>query len=191
MTEHQVPVGISNRHLHLSEKDLAVLFGEGYTLKPIKNLSQPGQYACEETVAVIGPKGALPKVRILGPTRKQTQVEVSKSDCFVLGIDAPVRDSGDLANSTSIKLKGPQGEIELTEGLICAQRHLHLSTQEGQSLGLKDKEVISILAEGERSLIFNNVLVRVNDQYAKDFHIDTDEANAAGLKNGSMVKVLK
>ena len=191
MSKILVPIGISNRHVHLSSQDLATLFGPGYQLNKIKDLSQPGQFACAETVAVIGPKGQLPAVRILGPTRKQTQIEVAKTDCYTLGIDAPLRDSGDLAGTPGIKLKGPYGEVDLPEGLICAQRHLHLHVKEAAELGLYDKQIISVLIEGERSLVFHNVLVRVGENYAKDLHIDTDEANAANVKVGDFAVVLK
>lgn len=185
MPDHQtVPIGISNRHVHLSNADLNMLFGDGYQLTKVKDLSQPGQFVCKETIAVIGPKGTLPKVRILGPTRKQTQVEISKTDCYVLGVDAPIRDSGDLINTPGITLKGPLKEIIITNGVICAQRHLHLSISEGQTFNLADKQLIDIRVEGERAITFHHVLVRVGNQYAMDFHIDTDEANAAGIKNG-------
>lgn len=186
----KVPVGISNRHLHLSQEDLEVLFGPGYELTPKKDLSQPGQYAAEETVAVIGPKGSLSKVRILGPVRKQTQVEISFTDSFKLGVEPPVRDSGDLADSPGITLEGPKGRINIPEGVIVAQRHLHLHTSEADKLGLKDKEYIKVKTEGQRAVVFENVLVRVSPKYKMDLHLDTDEANAAGLKNGDLVTVL-
>ena len=190
-TELRVPVGISNRHVHLSQKDLETLFGEGYQLTPIKDLSQPGQFAADEVVSVIGPKGQIDKVRILGPVRKYTQVEVSRTDSFCLGISPPVRDSGDLTDSPGVIVVGPKGRVELKEGAVCAQRHLHLHTSEAEKMGLKDKEYICVRASGNRSLVFENVLVRVNEQYAMDLHLDTDEANAAGLRNGDMVTIVK
>jgi putative phosphotransacetylase len=190
-TELRVPVGISNRHVHLSQEDLETLFGKGYQLTPIKDLSQPGQFASDEVVSVIGTKGRINKVRILGPVRKQTQVEISRTDSFSLGIDPPVRDSGDLSGSPGVIIEGPKGQIELNEGAVCAQRHLHLHTDEAEKIGLKDKEFICVRTSGNRSLVFEKVLVRVGDNYAMDLHLDTDEANAAGLKNGDIVTVVK
>ncbi len=191
MSDLKVPVGVSNRHLHLSQSDLEVLFGEGYQLSEMKPLSQPGQYAAQETVKVIGPKGSFPKVRILGPVRPRTQVEISKTDSFVLGVTPPIRDSGDINGSAAIILEGPQGRVELKEGLIIAQRHLHMHTDEAASLGLKDKEWISIKLEGERALTFDRVLVRAHPQFARDLHIDIDEANAAGVVTGDGGVIVK
>ncbi|MCL6588587.1 MAG: phosphate propanoyltransferase [Firmicutes bacterium] len=191
MGQNQVPIGISNRHLHVSQTDLEALFGSGYELHPTKPLSQPGQFACEETVNLIGPKGAIQKVRILGPVRPRTQVEVSKTDSFTLGISPPIRDSGSLAGSPGITIEGPRGKITINEGVIIAQRHLHLHTSEAQKLGLEDKSYISVKCEGaDRELIFNRVLVRVHDNFAMDLHIDTDEANAANVKNGDLATIL-
>lgn len=189
--ELKVPVGVSNRHVHLSAEDLAILFGEGHNLTPIKDLSQPGQFASDEVVSIIGPKGRIDKVRILGPVRKQTQVEISRTDSFVLGVKPPVRDSGDLKNSPGIIIEGPKGKVEIKEGVICAQRHLHLHPEEAEKLGLKDKEYISVRVEGERGLVFDHVFVRVHPQFAMDLHIDIDEANAAGLSTGDLVTIKK
>ncbi|MGQ9780510.1 MAG: phosphate propanoyltransferase [Bacillota bacterium] len=186
----KVPIGISARHVHLSQADLEKLFGPGYTLTPTKPLSQPGQFACAETVEVHGPKGFFPRVRILGPVRKQTQVEIARSDAFVLGIDPPIRDSGDLEGTPGVRLVGPAGAVELAQGVIIAQRHLHLHTAEAEELGLKDKDLIRVRIEGVRALIFENVLVRVGPHYAMDLHLDTDEANAAGAKNGDWATIL-
>ncbi len=191
MSSSQVPVGISNRHLHLSQSDLETLFGKGYELKQMKPLSQPGQYAAEETVSLIGPKNTITKVRILGPVRPQTQVEISRADSFVLGITPPVRDSGSINGSPGIIIEGPKGKAELKEGVIIAQRHLHLHTDEAAELNLKDKEYISVKFEGDRGVIFNNVLVRVNPNFAKDLHLDIDEANAAGLSNGDLGIIIR
>ncbi|HHU51665.1 MAG TPA: phosphate propanoyltransferase [Firmicutes bacterium] len=187
----KVPVGISNRHVHLSQEDLELLFGPGHQLTLKKDLSQPGQFAAEETVDLIGPKGSIKKVRILGPVRPQTQVEISITDCFALGVKPPVRDSGDLTGTPGITIEGPKGKIDIKEGVIVAQRHLHLHTTEAEELGLKDKDYISVKTEGPRSVIFENVLVRVGPKYAKDLHVDTDEANAAALKNGDLVTVIR
>lgn len=191
MAEFSVPVGISNRHLHVSQQDLQILFGEGYELKQFKPLSQPGQYAAEETVTITGPKGSIAKVRILGPVRPQTQVEISRTDSFVLGINPPVRDSGALQDSAPITIEGPKGKVDLKEGAIIAQRHLHLHTDEATEMGLKDRDVISIKFDGPRGVVFNNVLVRAHANFAKDLHLDTDEANAAGLSNGTLGIVIK
>lgn len=178
------PIGISARHLHLSQEDLEKLFGPGYTLNPQKPLSQPGQFSCLETVALYGPKGSFPKIRVLGPVRRRTQVEISRSDAFLLGLDPPIRDSGALDGSPGARLTGPAGEVDLPQGVIVAQRHLHLHTDEAAQLGLADKDLISVRTEGLRAVIFENVLVRVSPDFAMDLHLDTDEANAAGVRNG-------
>ena len=191
MADNLVPVGISNRHVHLSQTDLETLFGKGHQLTPTKNLSQPGQFACEETVNLIGPKGTLSKVRILGPVRNATQIEISKTDSFPLGVTPPVRDSGSISGSAGITIEGPKGRLEIKEGVIIAQRHLHLHSDEAKELGLKDKEWVSVKFEGDRGVIFNKVLVRVSPNFAKDLHLDTDEANAVGLKNGEMGTIIK
>jgi propanediol utilization protein len=191
MSEIKVPVGISNRHLHVSLSDLETLFGKGHELKPTKDLSQPGQFACEETVTLIGPKGTISKVRILGPVRPATQVEISKTDSFVLGLTPPVRDSGSVSGSPGIIIEGPAGKVELKEGVIIAQRHLHLQTDEAAAMGLKDKEIISIRFGGARETLFGNILVRVHPNFKMDLHLDTDEANAAGLNNGDLGTVIK
>jgi len=191
MSEIKVPVGISNRHLHLSISDLAALFGKDHQLKPTKDLSQPGQFACEETVTLIGAKGVIPKVRILGPVRSASQVEISKTDSFVLGINPPVRDSGSISGTPGITIEGPAGRIELKEGVIIAQRHLHLHSDEAAQFGLKDQELITVKFEGARETTFGRVLVRVNPNYKLDLHVYTDEANAAGLANGDVGIVVK
>lgn len=187
-----IKVGVSNRHLHLSQKDLEILFGEGYELTPIKDLGQPGQYAAEETVDLVGPKNTIKRVRVLGPTRKATQVEVSRTDAFKLGVNPPVRDSGDIVDSSSIKLVGPKGEVELKEGVILAKRHIHMHTEDAEKYGLKDKDIVSVIATKEgRNLIFQDVLVRVSDKYALEFHVDTDEANAAFLGNNDEIEIIE
>lgn len=191
MSSNKVPAGISNRHLHVTQADLETLFGEGYELKQMKPLSQPGQFAAEEIVTLIGPKNSIAKVRILGPVRPSTQVEISRTDSFVLGVNAPVRDSGSLTGTPGLILEGPKGRVELKEGVIIAQRHLHLHTDEANELGLKDKDTISVEFGGDRGVVFNNVLVRVNPKFAMDLHIDTDEANAAGLANGDLGTIIR
>ncbi len=176
--EMRVPIGISNRHLHLSQQDLEALFGAGASLSVMKDLSQPGQFAANETVDLIGPKGSIEKVRILGPVRKQTQVEVSGTDCRKLGIKAVVRDSGQLSGAEEIRIRGPKGEIDVKEAAIVASRHLHLSTAQAEQWCLKDGQKVSIKVDGERPVTFEDVTVRVNPNYEMDFHIDLDEANA-------------
>ncbi|SKC79371.1 phosphate propanoyltransferase [Maledivibacter halophilus] len=191
MSKNLVPVGLSNRHIHLSKEDIETLFGKGYELTNFKDLSQPGQYACEEKVDIVGPKGTLKGVRVLGPARGKTQIEISMSDGFVLGVKAPVRDSGDLAGSPGAKIVGPKGEVEIEEGIIVAARHIHMHTTDGERFGVKDKDIVKVPVEGKRGLIFDNVLVRVSPNYALEFHIDLEEGNAAGLKNGNMVEIIK
>ncbi|MCM2323742.1 MAG: phosphate propanoyltransferase [Oligoflexia bacterium] len=186
-----IPVAVSNRHLHISRKDLDSLFGPGYQLKPMRPLSQPGQYACEECVAIVGPKGKIENVRILGPERKATQVEVSQTDAYKLGIQAPVRDSGDVASSAKLTLVGPKGEVPAQEGTIISWRHVHMHTKDAARFGVKDKERVRVRTTGERSVTFENVLIRVSDSFALEMHIDTDEANAALLRNGDTAVLIK
>ncbi|HNV68560.1 MAG TPA: phosphate propanoyltransferase [Candidatus Ozemobacteraceae bacterium] len=185
-----VPVGISNRHCHVSQADLETLFGAGYQLKNMKNLSQPGQFAAEECVTLVGRKGTLEKVRILGPCRGGTQVEISWTDSYALGVPAVVRDSGDTKSTPGAILLGPKGHVVLKEGVIVASRHIHMHTKDAEKMGLKDNDRVSVKTPGPRSIIFNNVLIRVSEKFALDFHLDTDEANAAGLKNGDAVEVI-
>lgn len=189
--EKLVPLGLSNKHIHLSKEDLDILFGEGYELTNMKDLVQPGQYACEETVEVVGPKGSFPKVRVLGPTRPETQLEISIADGVKLGeYNVPVRASGKLADTPGFELKGPAGSVKKDYGMIVAERHIHLSASEGEEFGLKDGEVVSVKLEGPRGLIFNNVLVRTGDGHKKEMHLDLDEGNAAGAKNGDVATIL-
>ena len=185
-----VPVGVSNRHIHLSQEDFEVLFGKGATMTHLKDLSQPGQFACKEVMTIVGPGGAIERVRLLGPARKQTQVEVSVADCFKLGIQAPLRDSGDLAGSAPITIVGPKGTVTAPEGCIIAVKHSHMHTSDAARLGLKDKDKVNVQTCTERGLIFLEVLVRVSDKFKLEMHVDMDEANAASLKNGDMVKIL-
>jgi len=179
-----IPIGVSARHVHLSQHDVEALFGEGYRLTPRVYLSQPGQYACEETVNLIGPKGKIERVRILGPPRRETQVEIARTDQYRLGIDAPIRSSGDLDGSPGITIEGPKGSITIPKGVICSVRHIHMSPEDALRFGLRDKDVVMVRVEGERPLIFGDVLVRVKPDFRLDMHIDTDEANAAGIVTG-------
>lgn len=188
---YKVPVGISNKHLHLSEQDLAALFGPGHKLTPYKELVQPGQYAAHEQVDLVGPKGSFKNIRIIGPTRPQTQVEISKTDARALGIEPPVRESGKLEGSPGIKLVGPRGEVQLQSGAIVALRHIHLSPTQATDAGLKDKDLVDVKTYGTRPLVFEDVLIRSGDGHFREFHIDTDEANAAGLANSDEVEIVR
>ena len=182
----------SARHLHVTKEHLEILFGEGYEITKKKDLSQPGQYACEERVQVIGPKGSFPGVSILGPVRPETQIELSASDARSIGVVAPIRESGDIAGSGACKLVGPKGEVELSEGVIVAKRHIHATPEDAEALGVSDKEIVNVKVESEgRSLIFGDVIVRVSPKYALAMHIDTDESNAAGVTPGMMVEIVK
>ncbi len=188
----KVLVETSARHVHVSRADLDVLFGEGYELTPKKDLSQPGQFACEERVAVVGPKGQFPAVSILGPTRNASQVELSASDARSIGVAAPVRESGDVADSGACKLVGPKGEVELSEGVIVAKRHIHLTPDVAAEFGVEDKEVVDVKIESNgRSLTFGDVVCRVHPNFAPAMHIDTDESNAAFATPGMMGEIIK
>ncbi|SCZ77076.1 phosphate propanoyltransferase [Acidaminobacter hydrogenoformans] len=189
MVKGYVPVGLSNRHVHLSKAHIDILFGEGHELCVFKDLSQPGQFACDEKIEVVGPKGAL-TMRVLGPARNETQIEVSLADGFALGVVPPVRDSGDLENSPGAKLVGPKGEVVIDKGIIAAARHIHMHTSEAEQFSLKDKDIVSVKVEGKRGLVFDNVLVRVHQNYALEMHLDIDEGNAAGIKNGDKLAVI-
>lgn len=188
---NEIPVGVSNRHVHLSQADLSSLFGEGYQLTNSKDLSQPGQYACKETLTICGPKGAIEKVRILGPVRSKTQIEVLTGDSFKLGVVSPARLSGDLQGTPGITLIGPKGSVQTTEGLIVAQRHIHMTVQDAQHFGVHDGQSVCIEIKGPRGGIFNNVAVRVNDASALECHIDTEEANAMNLNSLSKITITK
>lgn len=178
--EKKVLVETSARHVHLTEEHIAILFGEGATLTFKKALSQPGQFACEERVTVVGPKKSIPNVIILGPARKASQVEVSLTDARTLGIAAPIRESGDVAGSGPCKLIGPCGEVELSEGVIAAKRHIHFTPENAKEFGVEDKQIVSVkITNSERSTVFGDVVIRVSEKFAPAMHIDTDEANAA------------
>ncbi|NLP43717.1 MAG: phosphate propanoyltransferase [Peptococcaceae bacterium] len=190
MRTFQTPIGVSCRHIHLSEEHIEALFGEGYRLTKKKDLSQPGQYACEETVTLVGPKGDIPRVRILGPARSESQVELAFTDAFKLGLQTPVRDSGNLEESPGLEVQVGDKKITLDRGAIVALRHLHLSEEQAATYGLKDKDIVKVLVDGCRGGVFHNVLVRVKPNYTLDFHIDTDEANAFGAKTGDWATVI-
>ena len=177
----KVMVETSARHVHVNEQDLETLFGAGYNLHAKKNLSQPGQYASDEHVTIAGPKGEIEHVSILGPTRSATQVEISLTDARKLGVKPPVRESGDIAGSAPITVKGPNGAVELTEGCIAAKRHVHLDPLTAERFGITDQQIVKVACDANgRKLIFDDVVARVSDKYAASLHLDTDEANAAG-----------
>ena len=185
-------VETSARHVHLSEADLKTLFGEGYELKFRKDLSQPGQFATFDKVDIVGPKRTLSGVTILGPTRKQTQVEISLTDARSIGISAPIRESGDLGGSAPCKVVGPCGEVELSEGVIAAKRHIHTTPDVAAEWGVADKQIVSVKIESDgRSNIFGDVVVRVSEKFAPAMHIDTDESNAASCTPGMMGEIIK
>jgi len=186
-----VPAAVSNRHVHLSEADIWTLFGEGYALNKMRDLNQPGQYACKETIALSGPKGSVQQIRVLGPARRETQVEISQTDSFRLGIPPVVRMSGELEGTPGGRLTGPAGEVTLSYGVIVAARHLHMSEEEAQAYSLKNGDVVSVKKSGRREIIFGNVIVRVGEGHSLEVHIDTDEANAAGMLCGQMLELLK
>ncbi len=187
----QFIVETSARHVHVSQADLETLFGAGYQLTPKKDLSQPGQYACAERVDVVGPKKTLTGVSILGPVRKETQVEISLTDARSIGVSAPIRESGDTAGSGACKLVGPCGEVELTQGVIAAKRHIHMTPADAAEMDVKDKDIVcvKVVTDG-RSTIFGDTVVRVNENFALAMHIDTDESNAAACGRAQMGEIV-
>lgn len=187
----RLPIALSNRHVHLSKDDLEQLFGKNYDLSPVKDLSQPGQFACEETVDLIGPKGRIDRVRVLGPVRGESQVEISISDAYKLGLDPVIRQSGDLASTPGGKLSGPKGEISLKQGFIVASRHIHMHTDDLARMGLEDGDIVKVESSGNRGLVFNNVLVRGREDFFLEMHVDIEEGNSAGIKNGDLVSILR
>lgn len=190
--EPTIPIAVSARHAHLSQASVERLFGAGYQLRVHAPLAQTGQFAAEEKVSLLGPRGRLDDVRLIGPPRQQDQIEISRSDEFVLGIDAPVRISGDLANTPGVALEGPLGRIALRNGVICARRHIHMSDSDAQRLDLKDHDKVAVkLGKAGRELVFNDVIVRVSPDFRLELHLDTDEANAAGVQQGDLAELLE
>lgn len=184
-------VEISARHIHVTKEQVAVLFGEGHSLTPKKDLSQPGQFACEEKLTIVGPRGEL-KASILGPERKEAQVELSLTDARTLGVEALIRESGDIEGTQGIKLVGPAGEVEIEKGVICAKRHIHMTPADAEAYGVKNGDIVNVKVDtDERSLVFGDTVVRVRDDFALAMHIDTDEGNAAGIKGSALGEIVK
>lgn len=187
-----IPIGVSNRHIHLSQADLETLFGRGYELTPIKELSQPGQYACKELLTIIGPSmRPIENVRVLGPVRRASQVEISATDSYVLKVKPPVRESGNIKDSAPIRIVGPKGVVELKEGCIIANRHIHMSPSEAEAFGISDGDYVTIDVNGKRRTRWFDVQVRVHKDFRLEMHVDTDDANAAGIGNGFIVNIVK
>lgn len=190
MNKYMVPVGLSNRHIHLSKEHIDILFGDNFELTEMKALSQPGQFAANEKVEVVGPKSSM-VMRVLGPSRGTTQVEISVTDCFSLGVKPAVRDSGDLLDTPGAKIVGPKGEVVIDHGMIVAGRHIHMHLDDALECGVKDKDIVRVATSGKRAVIFENVLVRVNKDFSLEMHLDTDEGNGALLANGEKVELIK
>ena len=187
-----IPVGISNRHIHLSREHVDILFGKGYQLTKLKDLSQPGQFACKEQLTIIGPSmRASEGVRVLGPERKASQVEISRTDSYVLKVKPPVRESGDIKGSSPITVIGPRGIVTLNEGCIIANRHIHMSIDEAAAFGVQDGEYVDVELCGERKTLFYDVQIRAHKDFRLEMHIDTDDANAAGVANGFGARLIK
>ena len=188
----KIPIEISARHVHSSEHILGILFGEGHQLTKAKDLSQPSEFCAEERIDIVGPREILHNVAVLGPTRTHTQVELAITDARKLGLNAPIRESGDHPGSASCRLIGPEGEFELEDGVIIAQRHIHMSPKEAKELGLKNGDTVSVeVIDSLRPLIFKDVLIRVKDSFSLSMHVDTDEGNAAGLTPDSYGVIIR
>ena len=187
-----VPIGVSNRHIHLSKEHVELLFGKGYELTPLKELSQPGQYACKETLTIVGPSlRPIENVRVLGPVRRSSQVEISATDSYVLKVKPPVRESGKTEGSAPITIIGPRGVVTLSEGCIIANRHIHMSPDDGKRFGVSDGDYVTVDVNGKRRTRWFDVQVRVHKDFRLEMHVDTDDANAAGIGNGFTVNIVK
>jgi putative phosphotransacetylase len=187
LEKYKIPIGVSNRHVHVSQEDLEKLFGSGYVLTKKSELKQPGQFAANETVTIRGPKGEFEKVRILGPVREKSQVEVSLTDSFRLGVKAPIKESGDIDNTPGLEIAGPCGCVKIQQGTIVALRHIHMTPEWAEKMGVKDKEIVEVETLGERRGVLGDVLIRVSNKSAFEMHIDLDEANACCLTNNDCV----
>ena len=187
-----VPIGVSNRHAHISQEHFEALFGKGAVLTKFRDLGQPGQFAANEKMDIVGAKGSIKGVRLLGPFRAQTQIEVSWTEAITLGAKPPVRESGDLGGSAALKLAGPAGSVEVREGLILARRHLHCTPADAATIGLSNGEAVRVRVGrgGGRETVFEDTVVRVSDKFSLELHLDTDEANAAGVKNGDLAYIV-
>jgi putative phosphotransacetylase len=188
---YKIPIGVSNRHIHVSQEDLDKLFGEGYRLTKKVDLKQPNQFAANETVTLRGPKGEFENVRILGPVRNKSQVEISITDSFRIGLRPPIRESGKLDNTPGIEIVGPKGSVKNSQGTIVSLRHIHMTPKHAKKIGLKDKDIVEVETFGHRQGVLGNVLIRVSENYSLEMHIDIDEANAYGLKNNDYVILRK
>ena len=186
-----IEVEASGRHVHLAEKDIEKLFGANYKLTKIKDLSQPGQFACKERVTIKGPKGSIKNVVVLGPARAETQVEVSLTDSLALGVKPPIKMSGELLDTPGITIESDKGEVNLDRGLIAAKRHIHVSKEDSKKFEVKDNDLVKVKVFGERPLIFDDVVIRVSEDYTTFMHIDYDEANACGFKSGTFARIIK
>lgn len=191
LSNNYIPIGISNRHIHLSQKDLEILFGKDYQLNELKKLSQTEQYAAKETLKIVGPKGIIENVRILGPIREETQVEILQSDTYKLGIKAPVKLSGDLIDTPGITLIGPKNVIKINSGVIIAKRHVHMNTEDASKLGYKNFDTVNIKINTERPIIFHDIPIRIHNTFTTEFHIDMDEANAALIQKETKGIILR
>ena len=189
--ENEIPLGVSNRHIHLTEEALEALFGSGYEMTKIKDLGQPGQFAAKETVCIAGKKGSFANVRVLGPVRRQNQVEISRSDAFILGVNPPVRLSGNLDGAADVCVIGPKGMMVMSNSTIIAKPHIHMTPKDADYYQVKDKDLVSVELRGNKRITIHDVEIRVTGQSALEFHLDTDEANAAGVKSGMMVQIIK
>lgn len=192
ISHNEVPVGVSNRHIHLTKADLETLFGEGYELTPLKDLSQPGQYACKEVLTIVGPSlKPIENVRVLGPLRSKSQVEISATDSYILKIKPPVRESGNIVGSAGIRIIGPKGVVQLSEGCIIANRHIHMSPKDATKFNVKDGDFVVVDVKGKRRTRWYDVQVRVSPDFCLEMHVDTDDANATGIGNGCKVQIVK
>lgn len=188
--EKFVQVNMSNRHIHVSKEHLEILFGAGHELTKMKDLIQPGQFACDEKVDMIGPKSTIKGVRILGPVRPETQIEISVFDARTLGVDAVVRASGNLNGTPGCTIVGPKGQVTIDKGLIVAARHIHMHTDDAPKFGVKDRDIVKVRVGNERAVVFENVVVRVHPEYALEMHVDIEEGNAAGIQNGEQGEII-